>query len=106
MSAGGGQWCSFCAKNGETEAMVTSHKLYKSETNLVQCPILRAYRCETCNATGDFAHTRSYCPRIRMLEGKVRSATIALKSTQRQANGMVRNAKVIKSTSKLTIAKS
>jgi hypothetical protein len=95
MPAGGGQRCSFCAKNGETEAVVASHKLYNSDTNVVQCPILRAYRCEACNATGDFAHTRSYCPRVRMLEGNVRSATIALKSTRRQANGMKRNTKVV-----------
>jgi hypothetical protein len=73
--------------------MVTSHGLYNPETNVLQCPILRAYRCEACNATGDYAHTRTYCPRIRMLEGNVRSTTIALKSTQRQANGMERNAK-------------
>ncbi|KAJ9582524.1 hypothetical protein L9F63_003138, partial [Diploptera punctata] len=83
--------CSFCAKNGEEEAMVSSHNLYNPETGLVQCPILRSYKCESCQATGDYAHTRSYCPRIRLLEGKVRSATVALKSTRRQANGTLRN---------------
>ncbi|XP_069703597.1 uncharacterized protein [Periplaneta americana] len=106
-SGGGQQRCSFCAKNGETEAMVTSHNLYNPETKVVQCPILRAYRCESCNATGDFAHTRSYCPRIRMLEGNVKSATIALKSTRRQANGMLRNIKtpVSKSPPKLALTR-
>jgi hypothetical protein len=96
MPAGGGQRCSLCAKNGEPEAVVTSHTLYNSETKVVSCPILRAYRCEACSATGDYAHTRSYCPRIRMLEGNVQSTTIALKSTRRQANGMERNTKPVR----------
>ena len=84
-------WCTFCLKNGERTEMVKSHNLRKPDSNLVECPILRAYTCETCHATGDYAHTRSYCPKLRMLEGKVCSATIALKSTLRQANGNLRN---------------
>ncbi|PSN46888.1 hypothetical protein C0J52_17568 [Blattella germanica] len=83
--------CTFCEKNGETDVMVKSHNLYNPLTKLVECPILRAYRCEICQATGDLAHTRSYCPRLRMVQGKVRSATVALKSTKRQANGSLRN---------------
>jgi hypothetical protein len=95
MSAGRGQWCSFCAKNGETKVVVMSHKLYNSETKTLNCPILRAHHCEVCNATGDFAHTRSYCPRIRMLQQNVQSTITVLKSTRRQASGRVRNAKAI-----------
>jgi hypothetical protein len=71
--------------------MVRSHTLYNSNTNQIQCPILRSYRCEECNATGDFAHTRSYCPRIRMQAGKVESAALMLKSTKRRGDGKVRN---------------
>jgi hypothetical protein len=70
--------------------MVKSHNLHDSETNKVQCPILHAYRCEACNATGDLAHTRSYCPLIRMQKGSVQSVSIAVKSTQRTATGMLR----------------
>ncbi|XP_023707080.1 protein nanos isoform X1 [Cryptotermes secundus] len=94
-SEGRRQWCSFCAKNGEPRTVVMSHTLYNSETNTLHCPILRAHHCEVCNATGDFAHTRSYCPRIRMLQGDMESTITALKSTRRQASGKVRNNKAI-----------
>lgn len=53
--------CKFCKKNGEIAAVYQSHELKNLEGKVV-CPVLRSYRCSICNATGDFAHTRKYCP--------------------------------------------
>lgn len=38
-----------------------SHVL-KDDYGKVVCPILRAYTCPYCQASGDFAHTINYCP--------------------------------------------
>ena len=61
-----GDFCQFCANNGESEERYRNHKL-RTASGLVSCPILRTFRCRTCNATGDYAHTQSYCP---LLSGK------------------------------------
>ncbi|XP_058027574.1 nanos homolog 3 isoform X2 [Ahaetulla prasina] len=53
--------CSFCKQNGESRSIYTSHRL-KDEAGLVQCPILRKYKCPQCGASEDFAHTRRFCP--------------------------------------------
>ncbi|XP_048124994.1 nanos homolog 1 [Alosa alosa] len=53
--------CGFCRQNGETPDIYLSHKL-KARDGKVLCPILRSYVCPTCEATGDKAHTRRYCP--------------------------------------------
>lgn len=53
--------CGFCKQNGETVDIYTSHRL-KTRDGRVICPILRNYVCPFCSATGDWAHTRQYCP--------------------------------------------
>lgn len=80
--------CAFCVKNGETEQFVRSHTLHNSETGHVECPILRSWHCELRGATGDFAHTRSHCPCIRMQQEEMQSTARAITSTRGQTNGM------------------
>ena len=46
--------CGFC--NGE-------HRLKNPYSGKIRCPVLRSYTCSICNATGDKAHTKKYCPR-------------------------------------------
>ena len=90
VSAGDKEVCGFCTKNGEEEQFVRTHTLRDSETGRIQCPVLRKHRCEACGATGDNAHTRSHCPRIRMQEGRVQSIALSVKTTQRKSSGMKR----------------
>ena len=53
--------CVFCRNNGEDESVYTSHAL-KAPDGRVTCPVLRAYTCPLCHASGDDAHTIKYCP--------------------------------------------
>ncbi|XP_032381232.1 nanos homolog 2 isoform X2 [Etheostoma spectabile] len=60
-------FCGFCKQNGESPRVYRSHNL-KSNYGKVTCPILWNYTCPICEATGDRAHTRRYCPQAQRLE--------------------------------------
>ena len=79
--------CGFCKKNGEPTSIYTSHRLH-GEQGRVTCPYLRELVCEVCGATGDSAHTRTYCPNLRS-EGQVALPTL-LKATKHQSDGKLR----------------
>ncbi|XP_072235021.1 nanos homolog 2 [Leuresthes tenuis] len=59
--------CRFCKQNGESARVYRSHTL-RSDDGKVICPILRSYTCPICDATGDYAHTRKYCPQAQQRE--------------------------------------
>lgn len=54
--------CVFCRNNGESKKVYSSHVLKDVKGNTV-CPILRAYTCPLCKASGDESHTIKYCPK-------------------------------------------
>lgn len=54
--------CVFCRNNGESKKVYSSHVLKDAE-GCTTCPILRAYTCPLCKASGDQSHTIKYCPR-------------------------------------------
>ena len=66
-----GDMCQFCLSNGEPLEQCRSHQL-KTADGRVSCPILRAFVCPHCKATGDHAHTQRYCPLNR--DGRFNSA--------------------------------
>ncbi|XP_072948807.1 uncharacterized protein [Epargyreus clarus] len=53
--------CRFCKKNGQPMSWYSTHSL-KDNKGRVRCPVLRAFFCQLCGATGDHAHTIKYCP--------------------------------------------
>jgi rubrerythrin len=91
---GGGKQCGFCTRNEEKLTFARNHALRNSETGILECPVLRKWSCEVCGITGDFAHTRSYCPRIRMQQGEVKSIALAVLSTKRRSDGKERKYRV------------
>lgn len=57
--------CNFCKRNRESPAVYSNHTT-KDARGKVTCPQLRKYICPGCGATGDEAHTRSYCPSLKL----------------------------------------
>lgn len=53
--------CSFCYKNGEVPQVYMGHVLKNANGSTI-CPILRKFVCALCGASGDTAHTKTYCP--------------------------------------------
>ncbi len=60
--AGQRQVCVFCRNNGENRELYSGHTLKDADGNTT-CPILRAYTCPLCKASGDKSHTIKYCPK-------------------------------------------
>lgn len=58
-------FCVFCRNNGEDEQFFLAHTL-KDDSGQVICPVLRAYVCPICGATGPVAHTIKYCPQNKV----------------------------------------
>ncbi|KAG7172593.1 Nanos 2-like [Homarus americanus] len=84
--------CSFCKKNDEEIEVYCSHSL-RDTTGLLTCPVLRCYVCPKCGATGDNAHTLTYCPSQREITDKSSSSkrvSSQLKKTKRNSTS-VRN---------------
>ena len=76
--------CHFCKRNGEQRGVYLSHNL-RGARGVVTCPILRRYKCPICGATGDDAHTVSYCPK------GIGLSTVTMIQTPRKACGCQRN---------------
>ncbi|CAB3245191.1 unnamed protein product [Arctia plantaginis] len=83
--------CTFCRKNGETPVVYMTHTVKEKvgNHNIVTCPILRSHVCSTCGASGDNAHTITYCPVLRVNNNgqPLQSTTITLKNTRIKSNG-------------------
>lgn len=82
--------CRFCKNNNEAPEIYGSHLLRHPKTNELTCPVLRQHVCEVCNATGDDAHTRNYCPLLKDRDRLIDPIPARLKSTRRQSNGSFR----------------
>lgn len=55
-------YCVFCFNNREEQETYLGHSCRDGEGAVV-CPKLRRYVCPYCQATGDMAHTKKYCPK-------------------------------------------
>jgi len=80
------EMCQFCFTNGESLEHCGSHRL-KSPNGLVACPILRAFVCPQCGATGDHAHTVSYCPNRDGSSSVLQGASISELKKKKNAAG-------------------
>ncbi|CAH3192299.1 unnamed protein product [Porites evermanni] len=68
--------CVFCRNNGESKKVYSSHVLKDAEGNTT-CPILRAYTCPLCKASGNESHTIKYCPKNKNTTKQQQSQTTA-----------------------------
>ncbi|GFR02661.1 nanos-type domain-containing protein, partial [Trichonephila clavata] len=80
--------CRFCLQNNERPECYSKHKL-KDKNGIVTCPVLRKYVCDICGATGDTAHTLSYCP--YNTNNKKMPLTLILKQTNVDSVGRPKN---------------
>lgn len=85
-----GRECKFCKNNGEPIKEYRSHILRNPTTGALICPVLRGHICEVCGATGDFAHTRNYCPNLKNENRLSCAIPVSLKKTRRQSDGQLR----------------
>ncbi|CAF1399165.1 unnamed protein product [Rotaria sordida] len=79
------QICRFCKTNGESASVYTSHVL-RNIDNEIECPILMAYVCPKCGATGKSAHTIKYCTALSERE-RVALPTVKLFKEGRSSSG-------------------
>lgn len=56
--------CKFCLNNREDPEIYSCH-VVKDQYGNVICPILKVYKCPLCGATGNNAHTVTYCPNYK-----------------------------------------
>lgn len=82
------QMCGFCKQNGERKEVYHSHSL--GAPGNVTCPMLASHVCETCGSTGENAHTKTYCPKLRNDEGLHVPLPVVLKKTPRKSDGKLR----------------
>ncbi|XP_078489228.1 nanos homolog 1-like [Ciona intestinalis] len=82
------QCCAFCKSNREPMDFYSTH-LIRDSTGRITCPVLRRHVCRFCGATGDFAHTASYC--IHNPERGSSMKTVL--STPTMSSGRKRNAR-------------
>ena len=81
-------FCGFCKKNGEPANIYTSHRLNDRSSGRVGCPYLRELVCDICGATGDNAHTKTYCP--HNTQDSKKSIPLLLKKTKHTSCGKLR----------------
>lgn len=79
------QICTFCKSNGESFNVYTSHVL-RNINNEIECPILMAYVCPKCGATGKLAHTIKYCTALSEYE-RISLPTVKLFKEGRTSSG-------------------
>ena len=67
--------CQFCFSSGKSVEQCLSHRL-RAPNGLVSCPVLRSVVCPICSATGDYAHTQSYCPLVTLDHSKTKEKKV------------------------------